>query len=314
MIKRFVRAYLLSGLFLVSFYATGYCLQFKTDSIPFTAHYDILKLKYTQIFDSQKLTGVIHNDKINEASGLVCGLKNRNTLYTINDSGNKNILWLIGTDGSDKGAFYIDGCSNRDWEDIAINDKDEMPYIYIADIGDNYLRYKEIYVYRVIEPNIPQNSQKVYHLQGAKTYVMTYPDEPHNAESFFIDPISKNWYIFTKGTECRIFMAAYPQSSEDTIRLKYSGILPFSFLTAGDITSDGMEVVLKNYKEIYYWRRKDKNETISQLLQEPPFRVPYIPEVHGESVGWSYDASGFFTTSEKREYNDTKVFFFKKKE
>lgn len=293
--------------------ANGYGAEPTPDSIPFTARYQVPDLDTVHLFENQKRSGIIHNEKIDEASGLVCGRKNKEVLYLVNDHGNENILWLIGPEGADKGAFYIKDLPDRDWEDIAIDYNDGgTPRIYIADIGDNALRYKEVFIYQVVEPDPPEDRHKISRLTAVTKYVMTYPDGAHNAETFFIDPLSKNWYIITKGVNAGVYTADYPQRSNDTIRLRHLGVLPFSNLTGGDIAPDGTELVLKNYKEIYYWRRQGIGETISQLLLRPPGKIPYVPEVHGESIGWTANGSGFFTTSEKRNDNPV-IYFFKRK-
>lgn len=315
MIRKQISLFILSGCLLTLFYKTGYCSLLINDTIPFVSNYDPSKLQYCHIFKSGKVSGLISDAAIDEASGLVCGRRNKGILYTFNDHGNKNELYLITPNGKSLTTFYLDTFPDRDWESIAIDNRNNsaQPYIYIADIGDNQSQYKEVFIYRIVEPVISKIRDTTIRIQDVKKYVLTYPDGPHNAETFFIDPISKNWYIISKGEQAHVYSAQFPQSIRDTNYMKYLGVLPFSFLTDGDITFNGMELVLKNYTDIYYWKRENVKETIGQMLQRPPYKVPYIPEVHGESIGWNRDGSGFYTTSEKRGSKDPKIYFYEKR-
>ena len=46
-------------------------------------------------------------------------------------------MYAVGTDGSDYGALTLRHASNYDWEDLAVFELDDKPYLLIADTGDN---------------------------------------------------------------------------------------------------------------------------------------------------------------------------------
>ena len=142
-------------------------------------------------------------------------------------------MWATDQKGSYITSFLVDGADNRDWEDLVVvnNGRDGSSYIYIPDIGDNHSQYKEIFIYKIAEPQLSSNRKKINHVKVLEKYTLVYPDGPHNAEAFFIDPISNNWYIATKGDSSRVYVASFPQSSGDIIKLHYIGVLPFRYLT-----------------------------------------------------------------------------------
>ena len=88
-------------------------------------------------FSDRQNLGEVENNSIDEASGLVASRINPGILWTHNDSGGENRIFAVGTDGSNKGVFYIDGIVNRDWEDIEIgNGPEDKDYYTILDQKD----------------------------------------------------------------------------------------------------------------------------------------------------------------------------------
>ncbi|KXI27983.1 hypothetical protein AX660_18750 [Paraglaciecola hydrolytica] len=80
-----------------------------------------------------------------ETSGLYC--PEQNTVYTINDSGNKPILYQLNLLGEIQQQFEIDA-KNRDWESLTGDDKS----FYIGDIGNNNGKRKAVEIY-VVDKN-----------------------------------------------------------------------------------------------------------------------------------------------------------------
>lgn len=81
------------------------------------------------------------NKEVAETSGLWC---DEQSMYTLNDSGNAPVLYQLNTRGQIEKRFPLD-VSNRDWEALA---GDEHSW-YVADIGNNSGRRKDIFVYKV---------------------------------------------------------------------------------------------------------------------------------------------------------------------
>ena len=135
-------------------------------------------------------------------------------------------------------------------------------------------------------------------------FIVHHPDvtthhrgRPHNAETLLLDPITKDLYIITKENVASVFYLPYPQRTDTTITLTAAERLPLPILTAGDISSDGTEILLKDYGSIYYWRRAP-GESVLHALMRPPVIEPCVAEAQGEAVCFTLDAKAYVTTSE----------------
>jgi len=275
-------------------------------------------------FGRKMILGVVVNDKIDEASGIVASSKNKGVLWTHNDSGNKNRIFALDTNGNDLGIFYLDGIENRDWEDIAIGPGpvDGLTYLYIGDIGDNDKQYNSKFIYRIEEPivNIGQSFVDST-IADISTITLLYPDENRDAETLLIDPLTKDLFILSKrNTNIRLYKATYPQSTNEIINMELEVKLnfpkdpevnePFNYITAGEISSDGKEIIVKTYEDIYYWSR-DENESITQAMSKIPLGLPYEKEPQGEAICWKpNDDKGYYTLSEEEITVDSVEFTF----
>ncbi len=276
----------------------------------------------TAPFDEAETAGTLENNNINEASGLTASRMNAQALWTHNDSGNEPVLFLIGTDGASLGSFYIEGVENRDWEDIAVGPgpEDGKNYIYIGDIGDNMAIFEAKQIYRIAEFEVTNpGKNRVDTVRSVSVISFRFPDGNFDAETLMVDPLTKDIFVISKRESfVGIYRAAYPQSTAEVIELKRMGEFPikstsvFDQIVAGDISPDGMEVLLKSYGRIFYWRRKSANQTINDLLQEAPMILPYVAEPQGEAITFAVDGSGYYTLSEENQNIKPVLYFYKR--
>ncbi len=269
-------------------------------------------------FGERENLGKIVNDEIDECSGLVESIKNRGVLWTHNDSGGENRIFAIGDDGSNKGVFYLKGVENRDWEDIELGPGPEegVDYIYIADIGDNLGQYNKKYIYRIAEPSIPINQYDIIDtLNDASTITFTYPDGDRDAETLMLDPITKDIFILSKrDSQIRLYRLPYPHTTSDIIEAELANVLtfpvdpeedkPYNYITSGDISLDGSEIIVKTYSNIFYWERGLGMSITETLSEIQPLFLPFnrtIDESQGEAICWNnYNDKGYFTLSEEK--------------
>ena len=147
---------------------------------------------------------VIHTEYLDEIvlenSGLIWY---RDKLWTINDSGGDPVLFSIDMrTGKCIQAIYIEGASNRDWEELA-QDED---FIYIFDIGNNYGRREELTIYKVLKDSIPHAGNARIHPEIIR---YRYGDMEQNAGYFTRSPydceaafvMNDSLYLFTKDWE-----------------------------------------------------------------------------------------------------------------
>ncbi len=233
-------------------------------------------------------TGALTDPQIRELSGLGASRTYAGLLWAHNDSGDLPRLYGFDRKGAWRATVNVSGASASDWEDMAVYGKS----LYIGDIGDNTRSRPSVTVYRVAEPAFGAQSA------AATSFVLRYPDGPHDAEALMVDPIGRRVVIVTKeGTgRSRVY----------TISLDRSGTLQHvatlnlgngSMVTAGDISASGSVVVLRTYGGVYVWDRKG-GENLATTLGRSPCRPPAPNEPQGEAIALSPAADRYTTVSE----------------
>ena len=262
-----------------------------------------------ELFKPAEAKNNIENTEINEASGLAASIARPKLIWTHNDSGDKARIFLINENAESIAEYHLKDVKNRDWEDIATGPGPEegKSYIYVGEIGDNRAIYDTKIIYRFEEPSATSAKE----ISDFETIEYVYPDGKRDAESLFIDPLSKDIYILSKREDnIGIYVATYPQSTKQVITLQKLGSIPYRLTVAADITADGEEILLKTYNNIYYWKRN--NRSIIETLSSSPTSVSYKVEPQGESIAWKKDGSGFFTLSEQRSQDMPILYFYAK--
>jgi len=254
-----------------------------------------------QIYGIGQDRGRIDNNELNEASGLAASVKNPGMLWSHNDSGDQARIFLMDGYAHIKAVFYLKGITGHDLEDMDCIQKDGENYLLIGDIGDNTSSLETIKVYLFKEPKLlkKQTYTDTIPLAMVITYVLRYEDGPRDAECLFYDPISQKLYIISKRElQVGLYETEFPIHSADTLLLKKRVSLPFTFITGGDISTDGREVLIKNLLEVYYWSR-NINESIPEVLRKKATKLPYKVEAQGESIAFAHDGLGYYTVSEE---------------
>jgi hypothetical protein len=197
----------------------------------------------------------------------------------------------------------------------------EGSFLYIGEIGDNNANYSECAIYRVPEPEITASTPQSNTLKNVQKITYKYPDGARDAECFLIDQTSKDIYIISKreGTK-RLYRLPYPQSYSSTMTAEFIQELTFSigtatpfFITDGNISVDNQEIIIKNYLQIFHWRR-NTNESIPDALKRTPTILPYTAEPQGEGVCFAQDLSGYYTISEEGPNKmPVKLYYYKRK-
>ncbi len=282
----------------------------------FNATYSFSDLVKNASFEDAKIVCLLNDNKFTEASGIGASQVNKGMLYVEEDSGNPNQIQLINQSGAIVANYTIGTVGNRDWEDLAVAPGPDagVSYVYVADIGDNKSQYPTKFIYRFPEPSVAGKSLPINEtITTFDKIELKLPDGVKNAESLMVDPLTKDIYIVSKESLATVYIATYPQDVTKVTTMKRLAVLPLSTLTAGDISSDGNEVLLKSKSFICYWK-KSGNESITELLKKTPTLVAYTIEQQGEAVCFAADRSGYFTTSERPDaMQDQPVYFYKRK-
>ncbi|MCH8922641.1 MAG: tandem-95 repeat protein, partial [Planctomycetes bacterium] len=77
--------------------------------------------------------------------------------------------------------------------------------------------------------------------------------------------------------------------------------------SAGDVSPDGSEILVKNYQNVFYYRREPGQSIAEALIGVEPIVVPYVVESKGEGVTFDPATGGYFTIN---EINPRTVYFY----
>ena len=271
-----------------------------------SATYDLSLLDKCNLFNAIPSTAAMQRQDYLELSGIAESRKTPGVLYVFNDGDLSNEIYLTNRSGNDLGRIILDGASPRDWEDIAVGTGPDATktYVYMADIGDNNVAYKSVTIYRFVEPDLSiANPNSQIHVNAFDKIQVAYSSGVANAETLLLDPLTRDLIIATKeNSKSYLYVIPYPQSTTTVTTVSPSAMLGLDFLTSGDISPDGKEVLLRNKSQIWYWKRADGESIITTLLKKPQ-DAPYAANEHqGEGVGFAANGGGYYTNSETRDY------------
>jgi len=255
---------------------------------------------------------------IDEASGIVDSRSQPGNLWVQEDSGNPAELTLLGHDGKLKGRISVPRFLNIDWEELANGPgpQDGVNYLYIGDIGNNDGNRGVVQIYRLPEPTSLQTP-----ITQVDRFNFRYPDGPRDAEAMFVDPATKDIYIISKRepNNTRLYRLRYPQNRDETATAEALGEMPSfgqglpAYVTGAAISSDGSELIVRTYSNLFYWKRKD-GQSIADALQKGTSRtIPYRLEPQGEAVCFNKDGRGYFTLSERSTAASVNLYYYPKK-
>ncbi len=261
------------------------------------------------------IKGKLQSPWNDETSGLAASSVNKGLLYIHNDSGDTSRFFVINPKGQLKAVYYFKGDTSIshgvvDCEDMATG-PGPLPgkhYIYLADIGDNRTTVPvrpSVTIYRMQEPVLAPSKELFTGEVLAEPLHFKYPDGARDAETIMIDPLEKLLYIVSKREDSvGVYTTPLNHRAGDTAVLTkmtslfFAGFGFLKQITAGCISGDGSQVILKNYTGVYYWKRKGK-EPLWKLMMGKPEKRPYVLETQGEAIGFNQDGTGYYTVSEE---------------
>lgn len=260
-----------------------------------------------------------------EASGIAASRRNENVLWLHNDSGDEARFFAIDSETGEQLAEYsLAGATAIDWEDMAIGRGPEegIDYLYLADIGDNEAVRPEVTVYRVPEPEVDAGADVTSsELTDFDALVLHYPDRPHDAETFMVDPLDGGLVIVTKelsNNVSKVFHATAdasvdaPTTLTDIVEVDFAAlslaappgpdapVLPRALPlvpTGGEVSPDGRLVAVRTYGGVFVWDRPDGSK-LDQAFVSQPCEAPSSLEQQGEAIALDPDGRGYTTVSE----------------
>ena len=257
----------------------------------------------------------LEDRSIVESSGLAASRRNPGLFWTHNDSGDGPYLYAFDRKGKSRGRWRVTNAQAVDWEDIAAGPGPQagVSYLYIGDIGDNGTKRDQVTVYRLPEPVISDetdasNGDAPRTTEPSEAIRCKYPDGKHNAETLMVHPKTGDIYIVTKDftSATGVYKLKAPFSASGVHTLAAVGEISVpnivgGLITGGDISPDGLRVVLCDYLSGYEISLPDDAKgDFDQIWKQPIALVELGPRRQGEAVCYSSDGNSILATSEKR--------------
>ena len=270
------------------------------------------------ITSALSVQGRLTDARLSEVSGLAASNLNANRLWAINDSGNLAELYALSLQATVEQVWPV-AAQNRDWEALAAASIDGIPYLVIADTGDNLAVYEESFIHLIKEPGNFTNTNK--RLTPTSTLRFAYPDRPHNVEALAVSGMFV--YLLTKerlsggiGVPSRIYrLKLQGNESESAQTAVYLGSVQMptrnlktrlltKFLNLDPIqptdlviTRDDNHAYVLNYLHVLHYERSE-----DESWQEAFSKTPTVIHHHGLRQAEALTASAhghIWLTSEK---------------
>ena len=268
------------------------------------------------VFENVPLRMPVAPNQVDEASGLADSRTLPGYLWTHEDAGSDNRLFLINHEATMIRSYVLPDIGNRDWEDIAVGGgpQEGVSYLYLGDIGNNdaFPGTTSHYIYRMPELTTLEGTFQPNTIARI-TYL--YSEGTPDAETLLFDPVTKDLFVVSKELDkALLYRLPYPHSTDGLMTAELLGQIPAVLLaTGGDISADGQEIVVRTYTNVYYWKRKS-GETIGQtLLREALKTLPYELEPQGEAICFDREMKGYFTLSERRTAASVTLNYYRRK-
>jgi hypothetical protein len=220
----------------------------------------------------------IKDARITESSGLAVD-PSGNIYWTVNDSGDRGVVYGIGLDGRVQGSLNF-RAQPLDVEAVAVH----QDRLYVADIGDNNARRRFVRVYVVTNPRA-NGLTVAYH-----AYDFRYPDGPQDAETLLVDD-SGRLFIVTKGQKGAIYEAPAKPDRQGVNDLEQVGSAPAN-VTDGTFLPGGDKIALLTYSSV---------EVIDATNYEVMASAPIPNQPQAESLTLSLDERSLLVGSEGKK-------------
>ena len=201
-------------------------------------------------------------EEINESSAIIKSRVWDDVYWTLNDSGNKNRIFPFNRNGQlhraewykeNQGGVYIAGTLNIDWEEMAVDNDDN---IYICDCGNNGNARKDLCIYQLKDP-LPlftgsKNYFKKYHFYYPEQ--KEFPAKPNNYDCEAVFWANGKLYFLTKHRADSLTKLYRMDNMDDNIENPLTYLATFDIkgmVTAADVTPDGKKLAVLTYTSIW---------------------------------------------------------------
>jgi len=259
-----------------------------------------------------------------EVSGLAYSRQAYGVLWVHNDGPNAGgpgdtRIYAISHEGKRLADVRLEGVSNIDWEDIAVNVEGGVSYIYVADIGDNPGARTFLTIYKFREPYVDPSwdgHDLTIGQQEILPIMVYYPDGVHyDSEALAVDPFNADLLLFTKDHfatyTSNVYRLPYGLQATFTANpLVYVTTLPFVYVTGADISPSGSTLGLTNTLEGWSWRRQGEHSWAEELAywSPSPCSLHLVAAPQREAI--TVTDTGYLTISENADYKGNPLYWY----
>jgi len=224
-----------------------------------------------------------------EISGITWSRRHPGVYWVHNDSGNGPYIYAIdGTTCRTLARVRIGNIGARDIEAIATGtDPDGRSVLWVGDIGDNRDSWPSVRLHAVVEPETLIDQEL-----SAVTYLFTYADIPHDAESILAEPNSARVWVVTKQLAAGGIWRVVLCRTATTTATRIVGV--GGLVTDAAFSPDGTKFVIRDYLRAYMYQAPVSADTMVR-----PTRVELPIEPQGEAITFTPDGLGLLVASER---------------
>jgi hypothetical protein len=216
--------------------------------------------------------------KLKEVSGIALS-KDKKTIWTIEDHGNKNRVYGLDRQGKLIADVLVENAENTDWEEIIT---DTSGNIYIGDFGNNDNDRKDLAILKIDLKDASQQTTKVtqttkFHYEGQTDFPPKKSNWLYDCEAFI--EMDGNFYLFTKnrskGFDGTFLVFRVPNKEGDFEakligKLQLDGKYSDAAITSASINSTKDRIVLLNHKNIRVLTGFSANDFSKTKIQKIP--------------------------------------------
>lgn len=260
-----------------------------------------------------ELIALIRDRALNEISGIAVSARHADTFWVHNDSGNGPYLHAIDRRGRRLATLHIEGVAARDFEDMAAFELDGRRYLMIADTGDNGGVRTELELVVVEEPAVLADAR----VRPAWTQRFRWPDGARDVEAVAVDTQAREVLLVSKKRVppelLRLPLGASAELQTAASVATLPGIAPpteaelagnprfgryRAQITAGDLSSDGLQLAVLSYRRAYVYRRA-RGEGWASALTRRPIELRFGWAAQAEALAFDPDDNALWISGER---------------
>jgi hypothetical protein len=261
--------------------------------------------------------------ELTENSAAAASTTQPGIFFTVNDAGNRPLLYAFDSTGADRGAWRITGARNIDWEAASTgpcspSGQSAAPAsscVYIGEVGDNDRKRPTRAIYKVAEP--PAQAAGFVGTLTPTTLIYRYPDQPHDVEAMYVAP-NGNTFLITKRQlrddarerrQALVFMlpaSAWTSNAPVVATLVDSlpivpGSAPKRQITDAALSPDGRLLAVRTYREVYIFATDSATGRVDGSVRPAVCDITAFDRYQGEGIAWYGRRGTLLLTSEGRQ-------------